>query len=319
MCEVISISSAALSATILPYGARLADLRLGAEQIPLVLRHKALDSFLTDKNYMGAVIGRYANRIDKGKIEIDGQTFQLELNEAGCRQLHGGSRGFAVQNWTVADTTDQAVKLKISSQDGDAGYPGNLDASVIYEICNETTLRISLHAQTDRPTLVNMCHHPYFRFGKATPQSDHSLTIHATHVLPSDETLVPTGEIKPVAGTEFDFLRPRMLDPEQDPLFNNTYCFPVRENGALHHGATLATSQVQMELWTTQPGMHLYNGYKLDGTDVDQYGEAINAHSAICLEAQGWPDSPNNNRFPSTLLFPEQHYQQITEYRFSFI
>lgn len=315
MAEAVRISNATLDATILPHGARLADLRFGADETPLVLGYRGLEDYLTDTTFMGAVIGRYANRIDRGHASIDGNALELERNEGGLRHLHGGTNGFSQRYWDIVKVARNAVVLEINSKDGDSGYPGELRARAIYEVVEDATLRLTLEAHSTKPTPVNLCHHPYFRFGHRTGQNEHILTLNASHYLPSDPDLIPTGEVSAVEGTVYDFRNPTRLMGANGPDFNNTYCLAQSGRRTPHHAATLATNCVRMDLLTTQPGLHFYNGYKLGGGAKPDDAQ-FEAYSGVCLEAQGWPDSPNHANFPNTVLRPGSTYSQCTEYRF---
>lgn len=313
-----TIGNGELSASFITLGACLVDLRLDGSDRSLVLGFPRREDYAGTDHYSGAVIGRYANRIRDGHALIDGKPVQLSRNGEG-HHLHGGETGLARQEWTIAEQTADRLVLSCDSPDGHEGYPGNVKVTSTYEIVDRATLRTSFTATTDRPTIVNLCQHPYFNFTGEPSILDHVLELNATHYLPSHRDLVPTGEISSVAGTAFDFRSPRRVSlTRPDPGFNNTFCLAMATSTAPRFAARLsANGGPTMEVWTTQPGLHLYDGYKLRpgliGNDGRQYGPG----SGLCLEAQGWPDSPNHSTFPSTELRPGETYRQVTEYRFT--
>ncbi|PVB60475.1 aldose epimerase family protein [Labrenzia sp. 011] len=311
--EAISISNGRLSATVIPHGASLSDLRLSDCAAPLVLGYVNPDIYREDRQFMGAVIGRYANRIANGRFRLDGHTVDLERNERGERHLHGGNAGYWSRIWSVKERSAAKVSFELTGPAGEAGYPGSLHVVACYEIIDQATLRLSFEAACDRDTIVNICHHPYFNFAGSPSTDAHKLTIFSDHYLPSKDTLVPTGEIAPVTGTPFDFTSPRGLPKHK---FNNTYPLHRLQAGPLAHAATLSCGDVEMELWTTQPGLHLYDGYKLSGSHAGHLGIPYPERSGICLEPQAWPDSPNRSHFPSAVLRANATYRQVNEYRF---
>lgn len=315
--HTLTISNGELSASFITLGASLVDLRLAGYNRSLVLGFSRREDYAATDHYSGAVIGRYANRIRDGHAVIDGQTVTLSRNGGG-HHLHGGETGLARQEWSVVDHTATRLVLACESPDGHEGYPGNVTVTVAYEIVAPATLRMSFAARTDRPTLVNLCQHPYFNLSGARDIFDHTLELPATHYLPSDPDLVPTGEIARVAGTPFDFRSRRTIGSiRPDPGFNNTYCLsPATRDVPIFAARLSAPESPSMELWTTQPGLHVYDGYKLREGLVGSGGRRFGPNAGVCLEAQGWPDSPNHGTFPSTILRADQSYLQTTEYRF---
>ncbi|WJS05641.1 aldose epimerase family protein [Roseibium aggregatum] len=311
--DFVSIRNGSLSARVIPFGASLAELRHAACGFPLVLGYPDPAIYRQDRQFMGAIIGRYANRIAKGRFPLNGQFVDIEKNERGEGHLHGGDAGFWNRDWQVTMRSATHVSLSLTNDDGEAGYPGKMVVSARYEIVEPATLRLSLEATCDRDTIVNICHHPYFNFSGDLSIDTHELTIHAKRYLPSTDDLIPTGEIASVAGTAFDFTSPRRL-PAQP--FNNTYALHSDQSGPLAHAASLSRGRLEMELWTTQPGLHLYDGYKLKGAHDGHLGVPYPARSGICLEPQAWPNSPNQRNFPSTILSAKAVYRQVNEYRF---
>ncbi len=295
----LRIANARLSAAIIPLGATLVDLRLAGWPQPLVLGFPHLDDYNRSAHYAGAVIGRHANRIRDGRAVIDGELFSLSRNDGG-NHLHGGETGFARQVWTVAELDPGHLRLALTSPDGHEGYPGTCDVEVLYEISEPATLGISVAAKTDRTTVVNICQHTYFNLSGGDDILAHRLQIAAERYVVSDADLIPTGELRSVAGGPFDFRTPRPVGARRPvPGFNHTYCLASAARQRPAFAARLVPeSGPTMELWTTQPGLHFYDGYKLrqgmKGLDGRRYGPA----AGLCLEAQNWPDSPNHDNFP---------------------
>lgn len=312
--ETMTIESEELVARFIPFGASLTDLRFKQDNVPLVLGYGDPTAYAEDGQFMGAVIGRYANRIAGGLVKLDDGTVQLERNENNKNHLHGGTNGFSTQTWKAEKRSENNVVFSINSLAGEAGYPGNLSVSAHYEIVDQAILRLSFIAQSDADTVINICHHPYFNFSGSRLVGDHTLLINSAQYLPSHQDLIPTGEIANVSSGPFDFRSARKLS---DQNYNNTYCLHGKQSGALAHAATLSGGSVSMELWTTQPGLHLYNGYKLGSSSIGHGGEAYVAKTGICLEAQAWPDSPNKSGFPNVVLQAGETYIQTTEYRLS--
>lgn len=314
--EGVVIANGSLSARIISFGATLADLRIVGHPFPLVLGYESTAAYRSHGQYFGAVIGRYANRIAGGRCTVGQEHLTLDRND-GPHHLHGGPKGFATRNWKVDSVGPRVVRLSLVEADGTSGYRGTLRASATYTLAEEGTLRLDLEASSDSTTPINMCHHPYFNFGGGGPIDEHMLAIHAEHYLPAQADLVPTGEIASVSGTNYDFRAPRTIQRPQarETPFNNTYCRP--DPGPEYwHAATLCHRGLSMTLHTDQPGVHFYDGYKIADSHPGLQGRRYGVRHGICLEAQGWPDSPNNTRFPTALLRPGEIYRRRTEYRF---
>lgn len=309
----IEIGSDTLSATIIPFGASLADLRLASVDRPLVLGFRDLDDFRRDRQFMGAVIGRYANRISNGHARVGDTVLSLDCNENGTTHLHGGADGFAWRDWDIEHRSDAKVTLSCTSPDGEAGYTGKLRAVATYQITG-TSLSLTLEAATDKDTIVNLCHHPYFNFDGHATIAAHLLQINTSRYLPSDAVLIPTGDIAQVNDKLFDFQKASPL-PNYD--FNNTYCLHDQQTGPIREAACLSAGGVTMDLSTTQPGLHLYNGYKLQPTFEGLGGGQYAPRAGLCLEAQAWPNSPNIHAAPPVTLSAGAQYRQVTEYTFS--
>jgi len=306
------ISNGLLTAKVTNFGASLTSLELEGHTPNLVLGYADLDDFVADGQFMGAVIGRYANRISNQPIDINGSLHSLEKNENGHAHLHGGSSGIGTRYWALLSQASDEVTFSIRCKDGESGYPGNLDVTATYAITDQSTLSLSVSATTDKDTVINICHHPYFNLSGDADIFDHKLEIRADLYLPSDALLVPTGETAFVNQSKYDFRKPRST--EVGP-YNNTFCLHNSSQSKVAHAATLTCAERRLEVWTTQPGLHLYDGYKLRQSKVGHHGHPYSAHAGICLEAQAWPDSPNNLSFPSTILEKDATYAQTVEYR----
>jgi aldose 1-epimerase len=276
----------------------------------VVLALPTLDAYESDPCYVGATIGRVANRIAHAKFTLDGAPYALEANE-GRHHLHGGSLGYHRRIWT-ADTADTAagpaVRFKLRDPDGAGGYPGTVDVTVVYTLVEPATLRVAYHAVTDRATPLNLTNHSYFNL--AGPDSKlridgHVLHLDADRYTPVDAALIPTGEIAPVAGTPLNFTTPRPIGPTH---YDHNLVL-ARSPRSLTRAA-LVTEPISgrtMEIWTTEPGLQFYTMGP---------GSAHLPHGTFCLETQRWPDAVHHPHFPPTIVRPGEHYQSITEYRF---
>lgn len=315
--DFISISNGRLTAKILRFGASLCDLRLKGHDQPLILGFENAEDYRAHGHYLGAVIGRYANRIANACCPVGDREIALEQNN-GSNHLHGGTPGFSNRDWVLKSAIPTSVHLTTTSPDGEAGYPGKLEVNAIYSLVDERVLQLELSATSDQETILNLCHHPYFNFSNRQTIDDHTLQIHTDRFLPVDEHLIPTGEILSVAGTKFDFTQPHHVSPSTNAShFNNTYCLPHDKTSVLVRAATLTHDTIEMQLWTSQPGVHLYNGYKLNNVPPGLNNQQYGPRAGLCLEAQNWPNSPNFSHFPSAILAAGVQYTQKTEYRFS--
>ncbi|WP_019012465.1 aldose epimerase family protein [Deinococcus aquatilis] len=305
----------------------LADITLGHDELlPYLSRETS--------PYFGALIGRYGNRIARGKFELDGTAYTLACNN-GPNSLHGGPHGFDQQLWQAEPgTTPAGVSLTLTrvSEDGEEGYPGRLTATLTYTLTPDNTLRIDYAAQTDRATIVNLTNHTYWNLGGATHDAlDHLLTVQADAYTPTDETQIPTGELVDVTGTPFDLRRPMRLGEvlavpneqlERAGGLDHNFVLstaPHESVGNLRAAATLSdpASGRCLSVLTTEPGIQVYSGNFLDGSIQGKGGQRYGHRWSVCLETQHFPDSPNHPHFPSTRLEPGQTYQSTTIYAFS--
>lgn len=299
---------------------RMADVVLGFDQL-------APYEDPAQNPYFGATVGRVAFRITGGRFTLDGNTHQLTRN-VPPHHLHGGTRGLSRLVWKAEPTAGPvpAVKLSVTSPDGDQGYPGTLQAAVLYTLTPDNELRIDYTATTDRPTPVNLAHHSYFNLAGASSGDvlGHVLQLAASRYTPLDEKKIPTGEVAPVEGTPFDFRRPTPIgarmktSPEAADGYDLSY--PLDEaDGSLRRAATLSEpgSGRAMEVWSTQPAIVLYTGNYLDGSVRGKQRAVYGKHAGVCLETGHLPDSVNQPKFPSIILRPGQAYRHTCVYRFS--
>ena len=289
----------------------------------VVIGYDSLSRYQEKNPYFGAIIGRYANRIGNATFKIDTATYHLAAND-GKNSLHGGLKGFDKVVWDASwnDTTN-ALTLKYVSKDGEEGYPGNLTVTVAYKLTNDNELLIDYTAETDKPTVLNLTNHSYFNLTGDVNNTilDHTLQINADKYTPVDATLIPTGELKEVKGTPFDFLQPHKIGERiNDVKGGYDHNFVLNRQGDKPElAATLADSVSGrvLEVYTSQPGMQFYTGNFLDGTNKLSDGKPINIHTALCLETQHFPDSPNKPAFPTTLLKPGEKFHSQTKYKIS--
>lgn len=295
----------------------------------VVLGFDNVDGYLKNKSFFGAVIGRYGNRIGKGQFELDGKKYQLTLND-GVNHLHGGTVGFDKILWDAkpfkTDTT-VGVTLTHLSPDGDQGYPGNLNVTVVYELNNSNEFVMKYKATTDKATPINMTQHPYFNMAGGGTILDQELQINASRYTPIDNTLIPTGEIAPVKGTPFDFTKAHkigdMIAQENVQLkngggYDHNWALDKKSDSEWGLDATFTDpkSGRVLEVWSDEPGIQFYSGNFLDGK-VDGKGVNFVYRGAICLEPQHFPDSPNKANFPSTILKPGAEYNSKLSFKFS--
>ena len=322
-----------LTVAVLTYGGIVQTLEVpGRDGVPanVVLGLPTLDDYLAGNGpYLGALIGRYGNRIAGGAFTLDGRAYRLPVNNPP-NSLHGGTEGFDKRVWTATGTGD-GVELAYTSADGEMGYPGTLSVTVRYTLTADNGLRIDYAATTDAPTVVNLTNHSYFNLaGEAAGSIEgHRLQLSASRYTPTDATSIPTGELAPVAGTPFDFTSPHAvgerIDDDHEQLrfglgYDHNYVLdrPPGGEGDLVLAARVSDpgSGRVLEVETTEPGVQLYSGNQLDGSLTGTGGVAYGPRAGLCLETQHFPDSPNQPRFPSTVLRPGELYRSATVYRF---
>jgi len=327
------INAHGVEVRVMSYGATIVSLRVpdrNAQSDDVVLGFDTLDGYLAPEPYFGAVVGRYGNRIAKGQFTLDGTTYRLATNN-GPNHLHGGVKGFDKVVWE-AEPFDRdgrsGVVFTHVSPAGDEGYPGALDARVTYTLTQDNELIVEYSATTDKATPINLTQHSYFNLAGAGTGDilDHQLTLEADRFTPVDATLIPTGELAPVDGTPFDFRHPtaigaRIGADHAQLKYGNGYDHNWVLNGSagqLRHAAKLEDprSGRTLDVSTTEPGVQFYTGNFLDGTLTGRSGRVYKQRYGLCLETQHFPDSPNHQNFPSTILRPGERYQSKTVFAF---
>ena len=297
----------------------------------VVLGFNDLESYLKGHPYFGAIVGRYGNRIAKGRFTLNGVEYKLAVNN-GENHLHGGIKGFDKVVWTAKSMRTKlgaAVSLTYLSKDAEEGYPGNLTVKVVYTLTNNNELRIDYTESTDKDTVTNVTHHSYFNLaGEGNGDIlNHLVTLKANRFIPTDAGSIPTGELNNVQGTPFSFLKPtaigaRINQADQQLEFGKGYDHTWVVNGragTLRQAASVyeSTTGRVMDVWTTEPGVQFYTGNFLDGTLTGKSGKLYPHRSGFCLETQHYPDSPNQPKFPTTTLRKGAVYRSTTIYRFS--
>ncbi len=290
----------------------------------IVSGYDTLDEYIKENPYFGALIGRYGNRIGKGKFTLNGVEYTLATNN-GPNHLHGGIKGFDKVVWDAEQMeTDEgpALKLTYLSKDGEEGYPGNLNCTVIYTLTNNDELKVSYEAETDKDTVINLTHHSYFNLGGHDSGDilGHELMLNADNYTPVDDDLIPTGQIKPVKGTPMDFTKPMAVGARIDQVkggYDHNFVLNSSDSSlALAASVYEPKTGRVMEISTTEPAIQFYSGNFLDGS-LKGKGAVYNKHNAFCLETQHFPDSPNQPDFPSVVLKPGEKYTHLTVHKFS--
>jgi aldose 1-epimerase len=292
----------------------------------VVLGFDALDGYLKTHPYFGAVVGRYGNRIGKGQFTLDGRTYKLAINNPP-NHLHGGIKGFDKFVWTAEPLSGRVgVAFSRTSPDGEEGYPGSLEARIVYTLTDRNELAVEYQATTDKATPINLTQHSYFNLAAAGDILGHQMTINADRYTPVDATLIPTGDLAAVDGTPFDFRKPTAIGARIDVAHEQ-----IKNGGGYDHnfvlnrtgsGLALAARVVEtrtgrtLEVRTTEPGLQFYTGNFLDGTLTGKGGQVYRHRTGFCLETQHFPDSPNKPQFPSAILRPGQEYRSQTVFAF---
>jgi len=319
-----------MEVSIMDYGATITSILVPdakGESKNVVLGYNHVDPYLTGTPFFGSTIGRYANRIRDGRFQINGEEFQLSVND-GDHHLHGGSMGFDKVLWTAHRISGQAIEFDYVSPDGEMGYPGTLQVKVRFSLDEQNNLRMDYSATTDQLTHVNLTNHAYFNLSGKVEEGifDHELMLNASSYTPVDDGLIPTGEIRSVEGGTFDFKTKKRigdrLDEEPGGFDHN---FVLDWDSSASTELLLAAhlkhpeSGRVLEVYTTEPGIQFYSGNFLDGSLALDDGTPIEKHGALCLETQHFPNSPNIPAFPSTLLEPESEFRSTTIYSFKVV
>ena len=326
-------NSKGMEARIMTYGGIVQNLTTpdkNGKFVDVALGYDTLDGYLTNSPYFGALIGRYGNRIAKGHFTLDGVAYTLATNN-GPNSLHGGLKGFDKVVWKVvrAEDTPKGPQLELSytSKDGEEGYPGTLTVTALYTITPDNSLRLDYTATTDKDTILNLTQHSYWNLAGQGDILGHEVYVNADKFTPVDSTLIPTGELRPVAGTPFDFRTPATIgsrvtaDDEQIKFGGG-----IDHNWVINQKSGRLTLQARvhepttgrtMEVWSTEPGLQFYTGNFLDGAITGKGGRVYQYRNALVMEPQHFPDSPNHANFPSTVLKPGETYHNTIIYHFS--
>jgi aldose 1-epimerase len=324
-------SKSGLEVTVINYGATVQSIKCpdsAGNIADVVLGFDSVNGYLGEHPYFGAIVGRYGNRIANGRFTLDGKQYTLARNN-GENHLHGGVAGFSRKTWTAREA-DGGVELTYVSKDGEEGYPGTLRATVRYTVTEANELRIDYTAVTDKKTVVNLTNHSYFNLagqGSAADILGHEITINADRFTPVDQGLIPTGELKPVAGTPFDFrqvheIGERINTNDEQIRYGKGYDHNFVLNGAMGslHPAARVTERRSgrvLEVSTTEPGVQFYTGNFLDGSVRGKGGKSYQHRTGFCLETQHFPDSPNKPQFPTTVLSPGETMRSTTIFKFA--
>ncbi|MGO9774323.1 MAG: aldose epimerase family protein [Roseiarcus sp.] len=320
--EIAIASKAGASAKILSWGAVLRDLVVPSARGPqrVTLGLNTIGDYLEHSPSFGAVPGRFANRIANGRFALDGTLYELERKPEEKHTLHGGPNGFGRKIWKLGSVDASSVTLTLESPDGDAGFPGALTATCVYRLIEPATLRVELGAQCDRPTIVNLTQHAYFNLDGSSDVRDHELTLVSDFYTPTDAELIPTGEIRSVAGTPYDFRQARPIRHASGQAYDTNFVAshlpgeaglaPIAKLRSPANGLTL-------ELHSTEPGVQVYDAAKLDCPAPGLEGAHYGPHAGLCLEPQAFPDSPNRRHFSPCVLRPDSEYRHVSEFRFA--
>jgi aldose 1-epimerase len=320
-----------MEARIMNYGGIVVTLKApdkAGKYGDVVLGYEKLEDYIKASPYFGCLVGRYGNRIAKGKFTLDGTEYHLATNNIG-NHLHGGIKGFDKVVWTAKPAESKegaALELKYVSRDGEEGYPGTLSITALYTVTEKNELKLEFTATTDKPTVCNLTHHSYFNLAGKGDILGHKVVIKSSHFTPVDETLIPTGELKPVEGTPFDFrqataIAARINAKDEQLKFGLGYDHnwaidkPAGKLALMAEVREAASGRL-MQVLSTEPGLQFYSGNFLDGSNVGKGGVAYQYRTGFCMEPQHYPDSPNKPQFPSVVLRPGQVYHNTIIYRF---
>jgi aldose 1-epimerase len=320
-----------LQMSVTNYGAKIVSLHVPDKKgnlVDIVLGHSSISEYRASREpYFGAVCGRTANRIAKGKFTLDGKDYRLAVNN-GPNNLHGGLKGFNAVVWDGRQIDNQRLELIYVSPDGEEGYPGTLTTKISYELTGDNAVKIDYEAYTDKATIINLTNHSYFNLSGAGDASigDHLLTVNADSYLPTDDTAIPYGDPEPVAGTPMDFRTPHEIGARIDDDFqqlhygrgyDHTYILN-KKDGELSFCAKAFSPKtgIVMDIYTTEPGVQLYTGNWMTGEFEAKNAKRYPARSAFCLETQHYPDSINKPQYPTVILRPEEKFQSQTIFKF---
>lgn len=321
--EIVLKNECGATASVITWGAVLRDLVVpcatGLQRVVVGL--ETLDHYRAYSSHAGAIAGRFANRIRHGTFTLEGQTFQLPLNEANNNSLHGGGKGFGKRPWQLAWHSKDAVALTLFSPDGDANFPGNMTVTCVYRLLDPGTISVDMTATTDAPTVINLAHHSYFNLDGSPDVLDHEVQIMADFYTPGYADTIPTGEILAVKDTVFDFNTMRRFRDRADAnpqLYDNNFVLRGPRK-TMQHVASVRSPKngLQMDVLTTEPAIQFYDGAKLKIPVPGLGGAVYGAHAGLCLETQFYPNSPNHRHFSDSTLMPNEVYRHLVDYRFA--
>jgi len=331
--DLYTLSNGNITMQVTNFGARVVSLWTPDKEgrmADIVLGYENIDRYVnnTGERFLGAVVGRVANRIGAGKFTLNGVEYTTPQNNNG-QTLHGGEKGIDMVVWDVVEVKPESIVLHYLAADGEDSFPGNLDITMTYTLTENDEFRVDYKATTDAATVVNLSHHSFFNLkGEAGGTiTDHILTINADYITPVDANLIPTGELMPVEGTPFDFRQPTAIgdriEADNEQLRNGkgydlNWALAREDNGEIMTVATLYEPQSgrAMDVMTDQVGLQFYSGNFFDGTYNGKYGEPLRFRESVALETQKFPDAPNQPSFPSVVLNPEEEYSQVCIYKF---
>lgn len=302
----MEISKGNLTAQIIPRGASLTGLYIDHHPRSLILQHRNLEDYISNKPYLGSIVGRFANRINNASFKLENQAHNLDRNWLGQHCLHGGRFGVAHQDWHVQSKTLNSVTLSVTDYEKTSGFPGDCDITAQYSLLDSSTLEIQFTATSTESTPCSITAHPYFNLGTSNSISDHILQIPATHYLPVDKDGIPTGELRDVKNSQFDFKMPKSISRIE---FDENFCVTKnRETLKKVAGVLSPETGICMEVWSNETGLQFYNG-----------GGLINPfykYQGLCLEPQAWPDAPNQKAFPKCTIDAGTKYEHTIQYKF---
>jgi aldose 1-epimerase len=317
--ERATIRGGGLTASVITFGAALQDLRLEGHQPPLVLGFREFAHYRDHSPYFGATAGRCANRIAGARFALDGREYRTDANFLERHTLHGGSKGVGKRNWRIGALEPHRVVLTLTDPDKAMGFPGTCRFEVEYELKEGGVLEVAMKGETTKATPVSLAHHSYFNLDGGEDILDHRLRIEAAAFLPVDAELIPTGEVRLVAGTPHDFRLSRPIRRSAgETVHDHNFCLAAARR-PLSEAAEVASdrSGITMTVATTEPGLQFYAGHKLDTPVAGLTGRRYGAFAGLCLEPQMWPDAVHHPHFPSPILRPGEVYRQATQYRFA--
>lgn len=318
--EVSLANSAGVTLKLLSWGATVRSLEVPAAGVAreVILGFESIDGYLANRAHFGAIAGRVANRISNARFVLDGREYRLIANGLGKHTLHGGGGPYAFgeRNWRLAAHDAESATFTLYSPPGDGGFPGGLEVFATYRLEQGLNVSLGIEARTDAATILNLAQHSYFNLAGGGDVLDHQLQIEADFYTPTDAELIPTGEVLKVEGSRFDFrkTRPIRFGAPHVPYDGN---FALRgQAGVLRRAATLSVPDLRLDVWTTEPGLQIYDAGGLNVSSPGIAGRQYAKHAGFCLECQNFPDAPNRSHFPSAVLRPGQVYRQRTEWRF---